>query len=133
MKKWLVSFIYDGKFISKWLEFYGEEIRVSALHSDLIKAYGENVCIISILPEIISEKKPIIIKEKNERAIPKNKKQNKPEIGQKRVKIGGPLPEELKHLIGLEGDLLGQEGPNAIVLTPAGLYPNIPINNLSIL
>jgi len=133
MKKWLVSFTYSGKFVNKWIEFYGEEVNVSALHQDLIQAYGEDVCILNIFPEMMSDKKQqIIVKtEKAEKGNSKKKKSDKPEAGQNMVKISGPLPEELKHLIGLEGSLLSQEGKMAVVLTPAGLYPNIPINNLT--
>lgn len=132
MKKWLVSFVGDGKFLSSWIEFHGEEVNVEMLHEDLSKRYND-ICIISILPSKLSDKQSIILQKEKKTVdkTPKNKKKVVPELGQNRVKISGPLPEDLKHLIGLEGDVIGQENNCVVVLTAAGLYPNVPLQNVT--
>jgi hypothetical protein len=134
MKKWLISFYSNGKYHNKWIDFYGEDIDVMSLHEDLVKAYGDDVCILNIFPQKLSSKTSTIVAPSNQtrkKQTESKKKKVVPELGQNRVKISGPLPDDLKHLVGLEADVLSQEGSFAVLLTPAGLYPNIPLQNLT--
>lgn len=137
MKRWYVSYVAandkNSYHRSQWIEVHGESLNVQMLVEDLKKQEffeGAVISILSIYPEIIEKGNDV---HKTSTSVDKKKKKinknDKPELGKNRVKIVGPLSEELKMLIGQEADVIGEEGQNYVLLTPAGLYPNIPKNS----
>lgn len=132
MKKWLVSYTarlsltHAYTYKSIWVEVHGETLDVEMMLEDLKRSEGSfDICILSIFPSKIEPIK-MVTKVQPEKTVRSKKKTDKPELGQNKAKIIGPLPEEIKHLIGLEGDIIGEDAQNYVMLTPAGLFPQIP-------
>lgn len=130
MKRWLVSYTvrWDLTHIYKstWIEVHGETLDVEMMLEDIkTTEKSSNICILSIFPSTIEPVK-VVTKVQTEKSSSSKKKSTKPELGQNRAKIIGPLPEELKHLTGLEADIIGEDSQFYVLLTPAGLFPQVP-------
>lgn len=133
MKRWLISYTVrwsvtqQHTYKSTWIEVHGETLNVEMMLEDLKKSEGSSdICILSIFPNTIEPVK-VVTKVQSEKNVKSSKKKTtKPELGQNRAKIVGPLPEEIKHLVGLEGDIIGEDNQHYVMLTPAGLFPQIP-------